>query len=177
MDTLIKIGYYLLVALAISLGALLLIVQTSFIPGFEAKIVQSGSMEPAILTGSLVIVQELERYTIDDVITFQTRSSDIPTTHRLIGDELQAGELRYVTKGDANEDADAASINPDRIIGKVILAIPYLGYLLDFARQPLGFVLLVGVPVGLIALEEISSIIGEIKKKPVAEPEETEIHD
>lgn len=171
MDTLIKIGYGLLVIVAISLGALLLVVQTSIIPGFEAKIVQSGSMEPAILTGSLVIVQASDSYAINDVVTFQSRSSDIPTTHRLIGDELQEGELRYETKGDANEDPDATFLRPEQIIGKVILSVPYLGYLLDFARQPLGFFLLIGIPVLLIAWEEVGVIVKEMRKK---RPEEAE---
>ncbi len=172
METLTKISYYALVAIAVALGVMLLLVQTSLIPGFEAKIVQSGSMEPAIATGALVIVKAEERYAVDEVITFLTRgSSDVPTTHRIVEDGLQAGKLVYYTKGDANGDTDPEPVVLENIIGKVILDIPYLGYLLDFARQPLGFFLLIGIPALLIAFEEITVIVKEVRKK---KPEETE---
>ena len=155
------------------------LVQTDFLPSVDVKIVQSGSMEPAIPTGSLVLVKAEERYQTDDVITFTTRGvSDVPTTHRVVRDALQAGDLVYYTKGDANNDIDPEPVRPENIIGKVVFSVPYLGYLLDFARQPLGFILLIGVPAGLILFEEVSTIIGEMRRKPVADTkEETEIHD
>jgi len=174
METLTKISYYALIGVAVALGALLLLVQTSLIPGYEAKIVQSGSMEPAIATGALVIVKAEARYVVEDVITFTTRSdSDVPTTHRIVEDGLQAGELVYFTKGDANNDVDPEPVNPANVLGKVILDIPYLGYLLDFARQPLGFFLLIGIPALLIAFEEISVIVKEVRKKKRPEESET----
>jgi len=165
MEKLTKIAYYALIGVAIALGALLLLVQTPVISGFEVKIVQSGSMEPAIATGALVLVQAQDRYEVEEVITFTTGGEgDIPTTHRIIEDRLQAGELVYVTKGDANNDADPEPVAPGDIIGRVILAIPFLGYLLDFARQPLGFFLLIGIPALLIFFEEVSNIVTEVKR-------------
>ena len=173
-----KIGYYTLASAAVLLGLLLLLVQTNLTPNFDVKIVQSGSMEPAISTGSLVLVQAQARYQTDEVITFTTRgTSDVPTTHRIVEDRLQAGDLVYYTKGDANPDVDPEPVRPENVIGKVIFTIPYLGYLLDFARQPLGFILLIGVPAGLIVFEEVSSIWGEVRKKPVETKEETDVHD
>ena len=172
METFTKISYYALIGVAVALGALLLLVQTSIIPGYEAKIVQSGSMEPAIATGALVIVKAEARYAVSDVITFTTRgTSDVPTTHRIIEDGLQAGELVYTTKGDANNDVDPEPVRPENIIGKVILAIPFLGYLLDFARQPLGFFLLIGIPALLIFAEEVGKIVKEVKQ-PKRKPDE-----
>lgn len=173
-----KIGYYALAFAVVMLGVLLLLVQTSLIPSADVKIVQSGSMEPAISTGSLVLVQVQERYQTDEVITFTTRgTSNVPTTHRIVRDALQAGELVYYTKGDANADVDPEPVRLENVIGKVVFSVPYLGYLLDFARQPLGFALLIGVPAALIVFEEVSSIWGEVRKKPVEKSEETEIHD
>jgi hypothetical protein len=40
--------------------------------------------------------------------------------------------------------------------------VPYLGYILDFAKKPIGFVLLVGVPAGLIIIDEIIKIFHEV---------------
>jgi len=167
-----KIIYYSLITAAFALVLLLVLVQTSFIPGYQARIVQSGSMEPAISTGALVLVREQPQYSVDDVITFTTDGADIPTTHRVMSDGLQQGELVYYTKGDANNDQDPEPVTLAQILGRVLFSIPYLGYLLDFARQPLGFVLLIGVPALMIFVEEASSIVREFrgrKKEPTDE--------
>jgi len=164
MEVFTKISYIALTLIAVALGALLLLVQTSIIPGYQALIVQSGSMEPAIDTGALVIVQARDRYAVDEVITFTTGDADgIPTTHRIVEDGLQAGALVYTTKGDANNDTDPEPIRPENVIGRVLLDIPFLGYLLDFARQPLGFFLLIGIPALLIFVEEAGKIVKEVK--------------
>ena len=44
-----------------------------------------------------------------------------------------------------------------------MFTVPYLGYVLDFAKRPIGFVLLVGVPALIIIFDEIGKIIREIK--------------
>jgi len=169
-----KILYYSLVTGAFALVLLLVLVQTSLIPGYQARIVQSGSMEPAISTGALVVMHEQDRYEVDDIITFTTSGSDIPTTHRIMEDGLQQGELVYYTKGDANNDGDPEPVTLGQILGRVLFSIPYLGYLLDFARQPLGFALLIGIPALLIAVEEVGSIIKEFRKRKPEESEESE---
>src|SRR6056297_3375596 len=160
-----KILYYGLVTAAFALVLLLVIVQTSLIPGYEARIVQSGSMEPAVSTGALVVVREQAQYSVDDVITFTTSGSDIPTTHRIMSDGLQQGELVYYTKGDANNNQDLEPVTLAQILGRVLISIPYLGYILDFARQPLGFVLLIGVPALMIFVEEAGSIVREFRNR------------
>ncbi len=132
---------------------------------FEVKIVKSGSMEPTIHTGSIVVIQGKGAYAQNDVITFTSAGADIPTTHRIIGTEVVRGETRFITKGDANEERDAELVVPNVVIGKVILTLPYLGYLLDFARQPIGFGLLVGIPAFLIIFDEVEKIWREIRKR------------
>jgi hypothetical protein len=44
------------------------------------------------------------------------------------------------------------------------LNIPYIGFVLDFARQPLGFILLIAFPAALVILNELIDIFKEIKK-------------
>lgn len=170
------IFYYVIAALALSLGLLLVLLQSSIIPGFEVRIVQSGSMEPAISTGSVVVVHKLSAYSDGQVVTFggETRGS-IPTTHRIISTEVIEGELVYFTKGDANPEADVDPVKAEDIRGAVTLSLPYLGYLLDFARQPLGFALLIGLPAFLIVFEEAGKIwtaVGDERRRK--EDEEVE---
>jgi len=135
------------------------------IPGnIELKIVKSGSMEPNIPTGSLVVVKPAAAYSIGDVITFgaDTRS-EIPTTHRIVSFAGEDGQTMYTTKGDANEEVDPKTTLKNDVIGKVVFHMPYVGFVLDFARQPLGFALLIGIPAALVIMEEVFAIAKEVK--------------
>jgi signal peptidase len=51
----------------------------------------------------------------------------------------------------------------DEIAGKVLFSIPLLGYLVDFAKQPIGFIVLIGVPAAVIAFDELKKIIVEVQ--------------
>lgn len=170
MQRLFTIGYYVLAGGALTIGALLLLLQTAVVPGYEVFIVQSGSMEPAVRTGSVVVVRAQERYQVGDIVTFGgSATGQIPTTHRIIADTLQAGQLAYQTQGDANDAPDAQPILASTVRGRVIATIPFLGFLLDFARQPLGFALLIGVPAVVIVFEEVSTIYAALRRQPTSE--------
>ena len=168
MDKLFTIFYYTLALMALGFGALLVLMQTDILPGYDVRIVQSGSMEPAIGTGSVVIIAERERYQVGDIVTFggDDARDQLPTTHRIIEDRLQEGELVFITQGDANESPDLQPLRASDIRGAVIFTVPYLGYLLDFARQPLGFALLIGIPAAFIVFEESSNIYRALRGRP-----------
>ncbi len=158
--------YYLVAFGALSLGLLLVLLQSSIVPGYEVRIVQSGSMEPAISTGNVVVIQKKDSYLVGQVVTFGEQTQNgIPTTHRIISTEVQNGELVYLTKGDANEEVDVDPVSEGDIRGAVWFTIPALGFLLDFARQPAGFALLIGLPAALIIFEEISKIVAAVKQE------------
>lgn len=158
--------YYLVACGALLLGLLLVLLQSSIVPGYEVRIVQSGSMEPTISTGSVVVIQKRDNYLEDQVVTFgeQTKNS-IPTTHRIVSTEVQNGELVYLTKGDVNEEVDVDPVRKENIRGVVLFTIPALGFLLDFARQPAGFALLIGLPAALIIFEEVSKIVAAVRQE------------
>ena len=121
-------------------------------------------MEPAIQTGAIIVIAPANDYNTNDVITFNLGRNDIPTTHRIIDERIVGGESRYVTKGDANEERDPQEVANEDIEGKVLFSVPFVGYVLDFARQPFGFAILIGVPAAYIALEEGINIFTEVKK-------------
>ncbi len=164
MKVLFSAIYYLFVLAILAISLLLLI---SFVPigGMKIKVVQSGSMEPTIKTGSVVLIKPFQNYVVGDVITFgPDTKTQVPTTHRIVRVEEQTGRVFFVTKGDANDSEDPVSIKKGDVIGKVILSIPFAGFVLDFAKKPLGFGLLVGVPALSIILDEILNIINEVKR-------------
>jgi len=131
----------------------------------EIKIVKSGSMEPYIKTGSIVVIKPAPIYNVGDIITFGEDSpASYPTTHRIISISSLQGKTLYQVKGDANEEQDPSPVGENDVIGKVIFTLPNAGYLLDFARQPVGFILLIGFPAALVILNELIDMGKEIRR-------------
>lgn len=122
-------------------------------------------MEPAITTGSLVMIAPAAHYNLGDVVTFESRSSDVPTTHRIVDIGTENGQNVFTTKGDANEEVDTNTVVESDILGKVRVAVPYAGFILDFARQPLGFSFLIVLPALMIVFSEIEKIWKEIRRR------------
>lgn len=160
-----KTIYYIFLV-AIALVAVLLV--WSALPiknGPKVFIVQSGSMEPAIHTGSVVVVKSASEYRVGDIITFGPYSkTKAPTTHRIHDIKVQGGEPVYITKGDANNAPDSRVVAKRDIVGKVVLDAPYLGYAVATAKQPYGFAILIIVPAAIIIFDEGKKIWKEIAK-------------
>lgn len=96
--------------------------------GYEAYTVVSGSMEPEIPTGSLVLIKGTEAREVQagDVIAFYGGpDSNAIITHRVVENSVVMGE--FITKGDANEKEDMNPVAYSEFIGKVELSIPMLG--------------------------------------------------
>ena len=91
----------------------------------KPAVVMSGSMEPAFPVGSVIITDtELaDNVKIGDPIAFYTGGAYV--THRIV----DATDEGFITKGDANDSVDPWIVDKDKIDGKVVLAIPYIGYL------------------------------------------------
>jgi signal peptidase I len=153
----------LLVILVLLLGATLLP-----IPGnYKILTVRSGSMEPAIRTGSIVVMKSARgpaaEYKVGDIITFGENTKTIaPTTHRIFEITETAGAKTYITKGDANNAPDQKPLAENEILGQALFSVPYAGYAVYAAKQPYGFVLIVVLPALLIIFDEIKNIRQEL---------------
>ncbi len=163
LDKITRAGYFLFFVLFIAI-TLLVIVSVIPVPGnYQLKIVKSGSMEPAIMTGSVVVLHPgVGPYAVGDVITYGARGRT-PTTHRVVEVKGQGDQVRYVTRGDANNTPDLIEVTADNVVGKVVFSIPVLGYILDFAKKPFGFVIMIGIPSLVIIADEAGRIWREIK--------------
>ena len=90
---------------------------------FRFYVVLSGSMEPKLPVGSLVVADtESTNVKIGEIVTFQKSGRTV--THRVTG----LKEHGYQTKGDANQEADYDLLQQEQIVGTVVFCIPYLGY-------------------------------------------------
>lgn len=156
---------YTLLIVSVLAVALLFVGTKIDVLGYEVKVVQSGSMEPAIMTGGIVVIAPTSAYNVGDVITYgRDTRTQVPVTHRIVEKRGEGNRATFLTKGDANEDIDPAPIRARDIIGKVAFTIPYLGFVIEFARTPLGFALLIGIPALIIVLDEFANIMWEIHK-------------
>lgn len=96
--------------------------------GYEIYSVISGSMEPAIPTGSLLYIQSCtpEEMKEEEIIAFYGgRDSNAIITHRVVENRVLMGE--FITKGDANATEDRNPVPYGDFIGKVVRSVPYLG--------------------------------------------------
>jgi signal peptidase len=119
-------------------------------------VVLSGSMEPDIKTGDAVIVDGVRpgQVAVGDVITFTRDGASAPITHRVIEVTGDGPTREFVTKGDNNEEADARTVPAANVVGRVVLTIPYIGFVIEFANTEPGYLLFVVVPIGLLILNE-----------------------
>ena len=150
---------YLVFVAALALCAVL-----PLLTGLTGSVVQSGSMEPKISAGDVVLARPVE---LEDplpmgrVITFAapTGSAHHGTMlHRLVG-ERSDGAL--VTAGDANADVDSTPIARRDIIARGVLLIPWIGQpaLWIGTGQLLPLLLWGGVTLLAIAVETLSAVL------------------
>ena len=128
---------------------------------YSLKMVTSNSMRPAFSTGALVVVAPEANYQIGQVITYQASKDEQDiVTHRIVGRDGGG----FITKGDANNIEDERIVSENQIKGRVVFHLPLAGYAVNFIQRPLGFILLIIIPAGLIIYDEVKKIIKEMKK-------------
>lgn len=128
-------------------------------------VVTSASMSPALERGHLLVLQRQTPDTIDvdDIIVFQASwHTEAPVVHRVVQRDFVDGEYRYWTKGDNNIHSDPAYTVYEDILGVVVSAIPYIGYITLTLQEPGVLPLVIVVLIVIIILPELVP-----KKKPV----------
>ncbi len=89
--------------------------------------VASGSMIPKLYPGDIVIAMKPENLNIGDIIIYRANCSYLPNEdiiHRIIGFEND----KIITKGDNNLVRDPCLVEKSQVKGKVIFAVPLLGW-------------------------------------------------
>ena len=131
--------------------------------GWHFDVVQTGSMEPKMMPGGMVISHPItpEDIRVGDIILFQEPETGAPVCHRVIDIEENNGELFFQTKGDANAYTDTNPISRKDIIGKTTLYVPQVGKLayLSHLYQP---IVLGGVKVSLAVLITVALVLSII---------------
>jgi len=151
--------------LLLSIVGLAILPHTPFAKSYQSLVVLSGSMEPAIKTGALIFTAATDMNSLQtgDIITFQQdEDGNMPVTHRI--EEIKE-DGNFITKGDANNTVDNTVVLPTEIQGKMLVSIPWLGYVINFSKSLYGIILLVIIPAFLIIIDESKTIKNELEKE------------
>jgi len=86
--------------------------------------VVSESMEPVLHRGDLLLVVNPEEPKINDIVIYKRLDTGMIIVHRIVGMEND----EYIIKGDNNKFPDSPNVKREQILGKVVFAVPLLGY-------------------------------------------------
>ena len=135
--------------------------------GVGSAVVLSGSMEPEISIGDLLIISERKSYEVGDVVVYQ--DGKIAVTHRIVS----ISENGVITRGDANNTEDEP-ITLEQIKGEVIFAMPLVGYLVNMIKTPIGTICILALAIFMLERsfsaekqqkeKELDAIRAEIQK-------------
>lgn len=133
------------------------------IMGYSMMRVVSGSMEPEIPTGALILVKTCEASEVaeGDVISFYSRDVSIAgqiNTHRVVGIEFDGVQYQFETKGDANLNADAFAVYGEDLIGKVVGVSGLLGMLASLVGSRVGMLILIVIPLAIIFIINLKDV-------------------
>ncbi len=156
IKVLVNILFYGIVALA-------LLIVVGFASGYRAKTVLTNSMEPTIKVASVVVIkpESFENLKVDDVINFYRGGNDVTFTHRIYAIDYEAGTI--ITKGDNNTGVDQFVTSKDQVVGKVLFSIAYVGYLINFIKSYIVYIVL--ITLSILLLVKGITMTKELKKE------------
>jgi len=134
---------------------LIWLVLASFFFGYYPVASQGNSMEPVLRDGDAIWVKQLDiaEVNVGDIVTLHYPGEGLITHRVVIVGLLPQGSYLVVTKGDANQFAEAWEISADTTVAVTFARIRLAGHVLDFLDTLFGRVLFIAVPlVALIAM-------------------------
>ncbi len=178
----------LILAICLCLFAFVQVMNKGYVSvfGYSFFKVTTGSMEPTISVGSLILTKDVPIDTVemDDIVSFFSKEAYMEgrvITHRVIAKETSGtGQVLLTTRGDANSSTDIHSVDEENIIGKVIWISGennVFALIMRFISGKAGFFTCIALPAILISVlifkKSMETIVTDIKRlKGELEPEE-----
>ena len=162
-----KIGGWAALAAALIAAGLAVYISVCSARGVPTKLfgrsfarVMTGSMNPSISEGDYIIIKsgDLNELKKGDIITFYSEDPTIYgklNTHRIIG---VAEDGSYITKGDANTEADPVTVKRSRIVGKYAGKSRFLRWVNSFASGKKLIMIAAVIPMLGVAIYEAATI-------------------
>ncbi len=122
--------------------------------GMHSFAVLSGSMEPTISTGDVIVVKTISPLDakVGDVVSFRDpENASRLLSHRVTQMHVTPEGVAFVTKGDANTGVERWQIAKNGTIGRAEYHVPKLGYLTNRLGSKFGRLLFFVLPLILLA--------------------------
>jgi signal peptidase len=114
------------------------------------NVVVSGSMEPILYRGDIVVVEKTDFMGIHefdpkdvhvgDIVVYDATWYNKPVIHRVINKTIVDGDEYFIIKGDNNPVADPYPVHYSQIkeriisVGDILLVLPKIGYITIWIR-------------------------------------------
>ncbi|MFK9091956.1 signal peptidase I [Bacillus salipaludis] len=132
--------------------------------GYKPLTILSNSMKPTFNAGDVVLINVKKDPHVNEVVTYKQTDGTL-ITHRIIEEVNKEGKTFFKTKGDNNNVADDRVVSRSTIIGVEQLVIPNAGYIARFVTGPIGFFLIIVIPLLIVGIYEIFKWVGLIGNK------------
>ncbi|WP_370544001.1 signal peptidase I [Frigoribacterium sp. VKM Ac-1396] len=117
---------------AVVLGLAVVLIVVPKAAGATPLTVLTGSMEPRLPPGTLIVVAPtpVDEIRLGDVVTYQIESGRPEVISHRVTEIVSSsdGGTAFVTKGDANSEPDAALVLPEQVRGTLWYSVPWLGF-------------------------------------------------
>lgn len=103
--------------------------------GIKTYVIVSGSMQPELNIGDMVVVKEItdSELNVGDIISYRNGQSVV--THRIHKIYYKDGQKQYITKGDYNNVEDSIVLTINSIEGKVVNKLTGIGNITIFLQS------------------------------------------
>ena len=126
--------------------------------GIESYTILSGSMEPVLQIGDIVLVDTKDQdIKSDDIIAFTAGNQVV--IHRVVEADTQD---EYVTKGDANDEVDFDPVQKEEIIGTAKTRLRRWKWIWIFFHSNLRFAAVIGLVFLNLLTEEFEKVDGGV---------------
>lgn len=129
-------------------------------------IVLSDSMSPVFYKDDIVVIRQYDEYQIGDIVEFKVTEISKPVTHRVVEKQGSGKSAVYRTKGEANVESEAYTIQSSQINGKVISIIEDGNLIYEFIKT--NYFLFIDILLGIWVLTSTLSSESEMRKHNIA---------
>jgi len=129
--------------------------------GYQVYVIKSDYLSPEVASGSLAIGRKADLGQINegDIITYRSADDSAAIAAGRVAGIKRENGLRVIDVSGADASGERQPVEPEAVIGMLICAVPYIGYLIDYAQTREGLILLIFVPGILIIVFQTSKII------------------
>lgn len=172
----VVVSWALVISVLLCVGVLAQVLSKGYVSvgGYSMFRVVTGSMEPEIPVGSLIISKsvEIEEIQTGDIVNFRSKESGMlgmVITHRVIGRYENAnGNILLETKGDANRYTDGFFVEKDNLIGKTVSYTKegnLIAGILSLLTNKVGFLACIVIPCLMIGILTMRDCVNSLREE------------